>query len=54
MKNITQSDNVDLKLVSKLEDKLYELFVREIDANDNGIEIVEIKLFVNTFNLKSI
>ncbi len=54
LKNITQSDSVDLKLVSILEDKLYEQFVREIDAIDNGIEIAEMKRFGNTFNLKSI
>ena len=41
------------KLVEILYDKIYENFVREIDAIDNGIEIAEKKAYDITTNLSS-
>lgn len=43
----------DEKLVSILYDKIYEQFVREIDAIDNGVEIAETKKYDITTNLSS-
>ena len=37
---------VDPKLVDILEDKMYEQFVREIDAIDNGVEIADTRRYV--------
>ncbi|CAF0765609.1 unnamed protein product [Brachionus calyciflorus] len=44
---------IDEKLVDVLYDKMYEQFVREIDAIDNGVEIAENKKYDITTNLSS-
>ena len=41
----------DPKLVDILYDKMYEQFVREVDAIDNGIEIADEKKYEITTNL---
>jgi uncharacterized UPF0160 family protein len=41
------------KLVEVLYDRVYEQFVREIDAIDNGIEIAEKRVYDITTNLSS-
>ncbi len=43
----------DEKLVEILYDKLYETFVREIDAIDNGIEIAENRKYEINTNLSA-
>lgn len=43
----------DDKLVDVLFDKMYEQFVREIDAIDNGVEIAETKKYDITTNLSA-
>ena len=43
----------DDKLVNILYDKIYEQFVREIDAIDNGIEIADTKKYDITTNLSN-
>ncbi|RMZ95313.1 UPF0160 mitochondrial [Brachionus plicatilis] len=43
----------DDKLVNILYDKIYEQFIREIDAIDNGVEIAETKKYDITTNLSS-
>ena len=53
VKKLTKSDKIEEKLVNILEDKMYEQFVREIDAIDNGVEIAEIRKYDITTNLSS-
>lgn len=43
----------DEKLLDKLYDIMYENFIREIDAIDNGIEIAESKKYEITTNLSA-
>lgn len=47
------SINDNDKLVDVLFDKMYEQFVREIDAIDNGVEIAETKKYDITTNLSA-
>jgi uncharacterized UPF0160 family protein len=44
---------VDDKLVDVLYDKIYEQFVREIDAIDNGVEIADARRYEITTNLSA-
>lgn len=43
----------DEKLAEVLVDRMYEQFVREIDAIDNGVEIAEKRAYDITTNLSS-
>jgi len=44
---------VDEKLIDILYDKMYENFVKEIDAIDNGVEIAEVKAYSINTNLSA-
>lgn len=50
---LIEGDTVEEKLVEILYDKLYENFVKEIDAIDNGVEISETKAYSIKTNLSS-
>jgi uncharacterized UPF0160 family protein len=52
-KLLNQQKDVDKKLVDILFDKMYESFVIEIDAIDNGIEIAETRKYDINTNLSS-
>lgn len=53
LSKVTADGQVDEKLVDILYDKMYENFVKEIDAIDNGIEIAETKLYSINTNLSA-
>ena len=53
LSKVTADGVVDEKLVDILYDKMYENFVKEIDAIDNGVEIAETKLYSINTNLSA-
>jgi len=53
LKKFSPDSVVDEKLVDILENKMYEQFVREIDAIDNGVEIAEDRKYEINTNLSS-
>ena len=53
IRKITKNETVDQKLVDIIYEKMYENFVKEIDAIDNGIEIAETKAYSINTNLSA-
>jgi len=50
---MTKSEKIDQNLVAIIYDKMYENFVKEIDAIDNGVEISETKAYSINTNLSA-
>jgi len=53
LQKLTKSEKIDQNLVAIIYDKMYENFVKEIDAIDNGVEISETKAYSINTNLSA-
>lgn len=53
IRKVTKNDAVDQKLIDIIYDKMYDHFVMEIDAIDNGVEIADSKVYNINTNLSA-